>query len=112
VPTALNYLGLDPNSTKPEDFAKAEELLLAIRPFVRKFHSSEYINALANGDICLAVGWSGDVFQARDRAAEADQGVEIAYVRSRRKARRCGSTRWRSRPTPRTSRRRMPSSTT
>ena len=50
-----------------------------VRPFIRKFHSSEYINALANGDICLAVGWSGDVFQARDRAAEADQGVSIAY---------------------------------
>jgi putrescine transport system substrate-binding protein len=79
VPTALHWLGLDPNSTKPEDLAKAEETLMAIRPFVRKFHSSEYINALANGDICLAVGWSGDVFQARDRAAEADQGVEIAY---------------------------------
>ncbi|MGE0283601.1 MAG: polyamine ABC transporter substrate-binding protein [Rhizobiaceae bacterium] len=79
VPTALHYLGLDPNSTKSEDLAKAEELLLAIRPNVRKFHSSEYINALANGDICLAVGWSGDIFQARDRAAEANQGVEIAY---------------------------------
>jgi putrescine transport system substrate-binding protein len=79
VPTALHYLGLDPNSTKPEDLAKAEELLLSIRPNIRKFHSSEYINALANGDICLAVGWSGDIFQARDRAAEANQGVEIAY---------------------------------
>lgn len=79
VPTTLHWLGLDPNSTKSEDLAKAEEALMAIRPFVRKFHSSEYINALANGDICLAVGWSGDVFQARDRAAEADQGVEIAY---------------------------------
>jgi len=79
VPTTLHWLGLDPNSTKAEDLAKAEEALLAIRPFVRKFHSSEYINALANGDICLAVGWSGDIFQARDRAAEADQGVEIAY---------------------------------
>jgi putrescine transport system substrate-binding protein len=79
IPTALNYLGLNPDSRDPEELAKAEELLLAIRPFVRKFHSSEYINALANGDICLAVGWSGDMFQARDRAAEADQGVEIAY---------------------------------
>ena len=49
---------------------------MTIRPYIRKFHSSEYINALANGDICLAVGWSGDVFQARDRAAEADQGVD------------------------------------
>ena len=80
LPQALAYLGLDPNSTSADDFAKAEELLMAVRPHVRKFHSSEYIEALANGDICLAVGWSGDVFQARDRAAEADQGVEVAYV--------------------------------
>lgn len=80
IPTALAYLGLNPDSRDPADITKAEELLLSIRPYVRKFHSSEYINALANGDICLAVGWSGDVFQARDRAAEADQGVEIAYV--------------------------------
>jgi putrescine transport system substrate-binding protein len=79
VPAALNYLGLDPDSNNPDDLAKAEELLLKIRPHVSKFHSSEYINALANGDICVAVGWSGDVLQARDRAAEADQGVEIAY---------------------------------
>lgn len=79
IPAALNYLGIDPNSNNPDDLKKAEDLLLKIRPYVRKFHSSEYINALANGDICLAVGWSGDVFQARDRAAEADQGVEINY---------------------------------
>ncbi|MEI5681417.1 MULTISPECIES: polyamine ABC transporter substrate-binding protein [unclassified Mesorhizobium] len=80
VPTVLKYLGLDTESTNPDDLAKVEETLLKVRPFVRKFHSSEYINALANGDICLAVGWSGDVFQARDRAAEAKQGVEVAYV--------------------------------
>jgi putrescine transport system substrate-binding protein len=80
IPTALNYLGLTPDSTSPEDIAKAEELLLSIRPSIRKFHSSEFINALANGDICVAVGFSGDLFQARDRAAEANQGVEIAYV--------------------------------
>jgi putrescine transport system substrate-binding protein len=80
VPTTLKYLGLDPESTSPEDLAKVEETLLAIRPYIRKFHSSEYINALANGDICLAVGWSGDVFQARDRAAEASQGVVVDYV--------------------------------
>ncbi len=59
--------------------AKAEPVLTAVRPYVQKFHSSEYINALANGDICVALGWSGDVLQARDRAAEADNGVEIVY---------------------------------
>jgi putrescine transport system substrate-binding protein len=80
IPTALNYLGLDPDSRNPDDLAKAEELVLGIRPSIRKFHSSEYINALANGDICLALGWSGDIFQARDRAAEAGKGVEIKYA--------------------------------
>lgn len=78
-PAALNYLGLDPDSQSPDDFAKAGELLLSIRPYIQKFHSSEYINALANGDICMAVGWSGDVLQARDRASEADNGVTVAY---------------------------------
>ncbi|SIT56465.1 putrescine transporter subunit: periplasmic-binding component of ABC superfamily [Mesorhizobium prunaredense] len=79
LPNAFKYLGIDPETTSLDDFAKAEEVMLKIRPSIRKFHSSEYINALANGDICLAVGWSGDVFQARDRATEANQGVEIAY---------------------------------
>lgn len=80
IPTVFKFLGIDTESTSADDFAKAEELLLKVRPYIRKFHSSEYINALANGDICLAVGWSGDVFQARDRASEADQGVVVDYV--------------------------------
>jgi putrescine transport system substrate-binding protein len=80
VPAALQYLGLDPDSHKKDDLDKAEELLMKIRPYVRKFHSSEYINALANGDICVAIGYSGDVLQARDRADEAKQGVEIGYA--------------------------------
>lgn len=79
IPATLAYLGEDPNSHDPDVIAKAEEPLLAVRPYIKKFHSSEYINALANGDICVAVGWSGDVLQARDRADEADNGVEIAY---------------------------------
>ena len=79
VPAALNYLGLDPNSKDQADLDKAGELLMTIRPNIRKFHSSEYINALANGDICLALGWSGDVLQARDRASEANAGVEVNY---------------------------------
>ena len=79
IPAVLNYLGEDPDSHDPDVIAKAEPVLQAIRPHVTKFHSSEYINALANGDICVAFGWSGDVLQARDRAAEADKGVEIAY---------------------------------
>ncbi len=79
IPAALQYLGEDPNSHDPDVIAKTEEVFMAIRPYIQKFHSSEYINALANGDICVAVGWSGDILQARDRAAEADNGVEIAY---------------------------------
>jgi putrescine transport system substrate-binding protein len=79
IPMALRYLGENPDSHDKDVLAKAEPILMAVRPHVQKFHSSEYINALANGDICVAVGWSGDVLQARDRAAEAENGVEIEY---------------------------------
>ncbi|MCB2095127.1 MAG: polyamine ABC transporter substrate-binding protein [Rhodobacteraceae bacterium] len=79
IPAALAYLGLDPDAQDEETLAKAEPVLEAIAPYVLKFHSSEYINALANGDICAVFGWSGDVLMARDRAAEADNGVEIEY---------------------------------
>src|SRR5215475_1649823 len=78
-PAALGYLGLDPNSTKQADLEKAAELISKVRPYVRKFHSSEYLSALATGEICLVVGWSGDVMQARSRAAEAKGGVEIGF---------------------------------
>lgn len=80
LPAALKHLGIAPDSQDPAHLAQAEALLESVRPYVRKFHSSEYINALANGDICLAVGWSGDVLQARERAKEAGQGVDIAYA--------------------------------
>jgi len=78
-PAALRYLGLDPNSKAEADLNRAAALLQSIRPHIQRFHSSEYINALANGDICIAVGYSGDVLQARKRAQEANRGVEIAY---------------------------------
>jgi putrescine transport system substrate-binding protein len=80
IPSALKYLGLDPDDNSPESLQKVEDMLMKVRPDVRKFHSSEYINALANGDICVAIGWSGDVFQARDRADEAKAGVHLAYA--------------------------------
>ena len=80
MPAALHYLGLNPNSTDPKDLEKAADLLIKIRPFVRKFHSSEYLNALASGEICLVVGWSGDIKQSQKRAVEAKNGVEIAYA--------------------------------
>jgi putrescine transport system substrate-binding protein len=77
---ALNYLGKDPNSRDPKDYAAATDLLLKVRPYVRKFHSSEYIDALANGDICVAIGYSGDVLQAKRRAEEAKAKVKLAYA--------------------------------
>lgn len=80
IPAALNYLGHDPNSRDNDQIEEAASLLEGIRPHVTQFHSSQYINALANGDACLAVGWSGDVLQARDRAAEADNGITVEYA--------------------------------
>ncbi len=80
IPAALKYLYLDPDSKKPEDLAKAAKVIEAIRPYVRKFHSSEYINALAGGDICLAFGYSGDILQARDRAAATPEKRVIEYA--------------------------------
>jgi putrescine transport system substrate-binding protein len=80
MPAALNYLGLNPNSKEQADLEKAADLLIKIRPHVRKFHSSEYLNALASGEICLVLGWSGDIKQAQKRAAEAKAGVEVGYA--------------------------------
>ncbi|HEX5844117.1 MAG TPA: polyamine ABC transporter substrate-binding protein [Pseudomonas sp.] len=80
MPSVLTYLGLDPNSQSAEDYAKAEAKLLAVRPYVTYFHSSKYIGDLANGDICVAAGFSGDILQAADRAEEAGKGIEIAYA--------------------------------
>ena len=78
--TVLNYLHLDPNSTKASDYTgAANDLLLKLRPNIRYFHSSQYINDLANGDICVAIGWAGDVMQASNRAKEAKNGVNVAY---------------------------------
>ena len=80
VATALQYIGEDPDTKDAAVMEKAEGVLMPVRPFIQKFHSSEYINALANGDICVAVGWSGDMLQARDRAAEANNGVTVEYI--------------------------------
>jgi putrescine transport system substrate-binding protein len=79
LPSALAWLGRDPTSSEPEDLEAAAAVIEAVRPHVRYFHSSQYISDLANGEICVAVGFSGDVFIAADRAVEAENGVEIAY---------------------------------
>ncbi len=78
--TALNYLKLDPNSKNPKDYAAAAKLMLSIRPYIRYFHSSQYIADIASGDVCLVIGWSGDIMQGRDRAVEANNGVVVDYV--------------------------------
>ena len=76
----LSYLHLDPNSSDPADLEKVTDLLIKIRPYVRKFHSLEYLNALATGEICFAMGFSGDVKQAQRRAAEAKAGIALGYA--------------------------------
>ena len=77
---ALHYLGLNPNSQNPKDYQEqSTELFNNVRPYIQYFHSSKYINDLANGDICLAFAWSGDVLQAADRASESGNGVQIEY---------------------------------
>jgi putrescine transport system substrate-binding protein len=80
LPIALNYLGLPHHSGQKADYAKAQALLMQVRPYVRYFHSSKYTADLANGDICMAVGFSGDVMQAASRASESKSGQEIAYI--------------------------------
>ena len=80
VGTVLLLLGRDPNSNSSDDLKAAEQVLRAMRPYVRYVDSSRYIDNLANGDICLAMGWSGDVKQAHDRAQEAGKGLDVAYT--------------------------------
>ncbi len=78
--SALIYLGKDPNSESEADLEAARELIMGVRPYVRYFHSSQYINDLANGEICVALGWSGDILQAQARGAEAATPVNVAYA--------------------------------
>jgi putrescine transport system substrate-binding protein len=80
VATVLLWLGKDPNSQSEDDLKLAEEALLKVRPYIRTIHSSQYIEDLANGEVCIAVGYSGDVLQARDRAAEAGKNIDIRFA--------------------------------
>src|SRR6266699_3259025 len=79
IPAALAYLGIDPTSRDLADLDRAAALIDRIRPYLRRFHSSQYINDLAAGDICIALGYSGDVIQGRNRAREAESAAEIAF---------------------------------
>lgn len=77
---ALQYLGLDPNTTKREDYKAAEDLLLKVRPYVRSFDSSEYLNELANQEICIAMSWSSDYALAKARARAVGVNVNLAFT--------------------------------
>jgi putrescine transport system substrate-binding protein len=79
IPVTLHAMGEDPNSFDPAVIDKAAAKLESIRPSITNFHSSEYIEALAGGNVCLVVGWSGDIIQAKARAEEAKNGVNIGY---------------------------------
>lgn len=77
---ALRYLGLDPNSTRAEDYARVEALLLKVRPFVRMFDSAAFMNALPNRELCVAMTWSGDYETARRRAEAAGIHLDLAFT--------------------------------
>jgi putrescine transport system substrate-binding protein len=79
LPIALHYLGFKSDSQDPKELAAAEALFLKIRPNVSYFHSSKYISDLANGNLCVAVGYSGDIQQSKSRAEEAKSGVKVGY---------------------------------
>jgi putrescine transport system substrate-binding protein len=79
LPITLNYLGLSPHSHEPEDYKKAEQILLKIRPYIQYFHASKYISDLANGNVCVVIGFNGDIVQAAASAKEAKSGIDIAY---------------------------------
>ena len=102
IPTVLRYLGKSPDSTDAADLAAVEHTLMAIRPYIRNFASGGALEALATGQVCLAMDYSGDVAQAAERAEQAHRGVTVRYRRFRRKARRSASTCWRFPPTRRT----------
>ncbi len=77
---ALLYRGRDPNGTAGDETQVVTDTYAAVRKHIRYFSSSKYIDDLANGDLCLVMGYSGDVFQAGDRAEEAESGVDIRYI--------------------------------
>jgi putrescine transport system substrate-binding protein len=77
---ALKYLGRNPNAPTPQDLADVDSVLMKIRPYIRNIDSSIGTEALANGDICIALDYNGVVFQARQRAREAKNGIKLEFV--------------------------------
>jgi putrescine transport system substrate-binding protein len=80
IPSVLKYIGKSPDSTDTADLAEVERRLMGIRPYIRNFSSGGALEALATGQTCLVLDYSGDVIQARARAAEANRGVTVRYV--------------------------------
>jgi putrescine transport system substrate-binding protein len=77
---ALKYLGLDPNTTKREDFKAAETMLMKVRPYIRAFDSAEYMNGMANKEVCLAMSWSSDYALSRARAQAVGVKLNLAFT--------------------------------
>lgn len=75
-----NYRGVNPNSEDTKELKASTDLLAQTRPFIKYFHSSKYISDLANGDICVAIGYNGDILQSQSRAEEAGQGVDVRFA--------------------------------
>jgi putrescine transport system substrate-binding protein len=77
---AFKYLGLDPNTTKAEDYKRAEEMLLKVRPYIRSFDSTEFMNGLANQELCIAMSWSSDYALSHARAKAVGVNVNLAFT--------------------------------
>jgi putrescine transport system substrate-binding protein len=77
---ALNYLHIDPNTTAAADYKRAEQLILSVRPYVRTFDSTEYMNGLADKEFCISMSWSGDYATIKARARAAGIEVPLAFT--------------------------------
>ena len=80
IPLALHYLGKDPNSENPEDIKAAVDMMKTVRPDIKRFTSSGYIDDMATGNLCVAIGYGGDLNIAKTRARESENGVDIKVL--------------------------------
>ncbi|MEE4144194.1 MAG: polyamine ABC transporter substrate-binding protein [Halieaceae bacterium] len=80
IPIAMLYLGLPANSVEPEHLAKVEQLLKAVRPYIKYFSSTKMLLDLPSREVCIAMAWSGDYAVATTRAAEAGVDIDLAYT--------------------------------
>ena len=80
IPLVMMYLGLEANSMEPEDIQRAEAVLKSVKPYIRYYSSAKMINDMPNEEICLAMSWSGDYAQARERAREVGRDLDLRYA--------------------------------